>query len=226
MPYRKTIFAQEEVYHIINRGVGQNPIFTKHKDYQRFLEVLEFYLYSNPPIRFSYYNRLSPKNKKKFIDKLKKNHPPLVKVIAFCLMPNHFHLLLRQNQYDGILQFMKNLQNSYARYFNTKYERKGHLFQWTFKAVHIETEEQLLHVSRYIHLNPSTSYIVKIKDLPKYSWSSLPEYLDVKKSWFTNTDLILSHFKNRKTYRKFVFDQASYQRRLAGLKHLFLEDKP
>ena len=114
-------------------------------------------------------------------------------------------------------------QNSYARYFNTKYKQKGYLFESTFKAILIETDKLLWHISRYIHLNPSSSSLISISNLEKYPWSSLPEYLGKRKSLFTKTDLILSHFKGKKAYQKFVSNQSAYQKKLQKIKHLIME---
>lgn len=223
MPYRKPPFATNEIYHTISRGVAKKPIFTSERDYQRALRLIDFYRYNHPPLRFSHFNRLAKKEKGDFLNSLKRNNPPIVDILAFCLMPNHIHFLLKQLKERGVPIFISNFQNSYARYFNTKYKRIGPLFQPMFKAIRIETEEQLLHVSRYIHLNPPTSYLLEIKDLKNYPWSSFTEYLGIKPFQFTNPNLILGHFKTREAYRKFVFDQANYQRELATIKHLILE---
>lgn len=158
------------------------------------------------------------------MDSLRQENDKLVELICFCLMPNHLHLLLSQKKDNGISKFMANLQNSYTRYFNTKHERIGPLMQGQFKAVLIEDDEQLLHVSRYIHLNPYSSFIVKdLTDLEKYPWSSLPEYLGIVSTSICNKQVILSYFKSVEDYKKFVFDQADYQRKLEKIKHLILE---
>lgn len=222
MPYRKIVFANGEIYHVVNRGVAQEPIFREKRDYDRVLAVIDFYRYFNPPLKFSHYNRLPQKQKENFLKDLRKNNQ-LVEIIAFCVMPNHMHFLLKQLQDRGVPTFMRNFQNSYARYFNTKYKRIGALFQAMFKAVRIETDEQLLHVSRYIHLNPVTSYLIEVKDLVDYPWSSFPEYMGKQPKRFTSPDLVLNFFKTKKDYHRFVLDQAEYQRDLAKIKQLLLE---
>ena len=221
MPYRKVVFAKEETYHVFNQGITQQ-IFFRKRDYLRFLLLIDFYRFP-PKLSFSHWYRLEAGKKEKFLSELKKNVPPLVEVLAFCLMPNHFHFLLKQLRSEGISKMIGNLQNSYARYFNLKNERVGPLFQPMFKAVRIQTEEQLIHVSRYIHLNPSSSFLVKIKNLGKYPWSSLQEYLGKRRLDFVKTELITSFFKDIKDYKKFVFDQAEYQRELQKIKQLILE---
>ena len=137
-------------------------------------------------------------------------------------MPNHFHFLIRGLTETGIKEFISNFQNSYAKYFNIKNDRTGSLFQPMFKAVRIESDKQLIHVSRYIHLNPITSYLIETKDLNKYPWSSYSEYINNIES-FIEKDLILNFFKSAKDYKKFVLDQVEYQRELDKIKHLVLE---
>jgi len=223
MPRRKIIFANDQIYHLINRGVAQQPIFKSQKDYHRALAVMEYYRHANPSLRYSHLVRLPQKIKALRLDLLEKKKDFLVEIIAFCLMPNHIHLLVKQLKKQGITTFMGNFQNSYARYFNTKYDRVGPLFQMVFKAVRIETDEQLLHVSRYIHLNPVSSYLIEVNKLTDYSWSSFPNYLGKKQFEFVNSKPILEHFSSKKDYKKFVFDQADYQMELQNIKHLTLE---
>ena len=139
-------------------------------------------------------------------------------------MPNHFHFLLRQIQDGGISKFMSNFTNSYTRYINTKQERAGPLFTGKFKSVRVETQKQLLHVSRYIHLNPYTSFVVKsLGDLQEYPYSSFPEFIGRTTSALCAKDDILSDFKTVKQYEQFVFDQAEYQRTLHRIRHLLLD---
>lgn len=223
MPYRKTVFAENEIYHTLNRGVDEQVIFKEKRDYQRVLDLIDFYRYAHPSLKFSRYNRLAKPDKEKFIKNLKEKKQ-IIEILAFCLMPNHFHLLLKQNQEKGIQTFMRNFQDGFARYFNTKYHRIGLLFQGMFKAIRMETDEQFVHVSRYIHLNPVSSYIMEIKDLADYSWSSFPEYLDKHSQGFTNPKAVLDFFKSRVSYKKFVYNQADYQRHLQKVKHLALEE--
>jgi len=122
-------------------------------------------------------------------------------------------------------QVLYPLQNSYTKYFNFKRKRIGSLFQGIFKAIRVETDEQLIHLSRYIHLNPYSSYIVKsIKDLKTYPWSSLPDYLGKQKYPFLKKKFILDFFKSKRDYQEFVFNQADYQKELEKIKHLTWED--
>lgn len=224
MPQRKVIFANNEYYHIFNRSIHKEPILTKQRDCQRALETLKYYRFENPPIRLSYFLAFGVDKRSEIIHALSKEAKKIVDIISFVLMPNHFHFLLKQNEDKGISKFLALFQNSYSRYFNTKNNRQGHVFQGQFKAVWIENEEQLLHVNRYIHLNPYTSYVVKtLSELEEYSYSSLPDYLSGQKETICNTQEILSHFSTIKKYKKFLFDQADYQRKLEEIRHLILE---
>ncbi|MGB9680833.1 MAG: transposase [Minisyncoccia bacterium] len=225
MPRRKLPLVEGEYYHIFNRSIDRKPIFIYKKDVLRAIKSLDFYrLAETNKVKFSDFNIWSDEKKQEFLEKFcdKNNH--LVEILSYCFMPNHYHFLLRQEKEDGISKFISQFQNSYTRFFNTKYKRKGHIFEGQFKAVRVETEEQLIHLSRYIHLNPYSSFVVKeINDLITYPYSSLMGYLSDKEGKFLNKEIILSHFKNKKAYKKFVFNQADYQRELERIKHLLLE---
>ncbi len=147
----------------------------------------------------------------------------MVRILSYCLMPNHFHLLLEQLSDQGVKKYLSNFSNSYTRYFNTKHKRIGALFQGIFKAVRIEDDEQLIHVSRYIHLNPATSCLVTEKNLDTYSWSSLPEFIDRKNGELCDTRPILDFFPSKKAYRNFIYNQIDYAKNLEQIKHLLFE---
>ena len=227
MPYRKTVLATGEIYHVLNRGIAQAPIFLSKRDYLRFLSLISFYRFFSPSLSYSHYERLPVEARKEFFEDMEKRHPKLVDIYAYCLMPNHFHLLLKQIFDKAISIMLSNLQNSYAKYFDLKNKRQGALFQSMFKAVLIETDEQFLHVSRYIHLNPNTAFLIEIEKLSSYTWSSFPEYLNARPTSFVTTREILDMLdgSNRcEKYRRFVFDQAEYQQKLGRIKHLCLEN--
>ncbi|MBI4999448.1 transposase [Candidatus Gottesmanbacteria bacterium] len=224
MTYRKHPIFTEQIYHVYNRGIAKEPIFFDKKDYLRFIEVINFYHFSSPSLRFSYYNRLELESRSHFLNELEKNADRLVNIFSFCLIPNHYHFVLKEVEQKGISKFISNLQNSYAKYFNTKNKRSGSLFQEMFKAVRIESDEQLLHTVRYIHLNPWTSFLVKeLNQLKNYPWSSLQSYLEFNSFPFLQTELILSFFKTNEKFSSFTFDQADYQRKLGEIKHLMFD---
>lgn len=222
MPYRKVLIAPGETYHVYNRGIARAPIFKYSNDYVRFLDLLDYYRFA-PNLSFSHYNRLEKETKRSYWENIKNNNSCIVDIFAFCLMANHFHLLLKEAKEKGIKSFLSNVQNGYAKYFNMRHQRTGSLFQAMFKAVRIETEEQLVHVSRYIHLNPVTAYIVDIKDLLQYQWFSFPQYLKKAPESFTAPKIVLDLIGGSEQYKEFVFDQADYQRKLDRIKHLCFE---
>src|SRR3989344_1887720 len=151
---RKTKFVIGEFYHIYNRGVEKRIIFPNISDYKRFLALL-YLANSNEIIQFR--NDFS----RTFLEKIfeKDRGEPLVAIGAYCLMPNHFHLLLTPLVEGGISKFMLKLQTGYSMYFNIKNEREGSLFQGTYKATHAQDDEYLKYLYAYIHLNPA-----KLKD--------------------------------------------------------------
>lgn len=223
MPARLTPLVNEFYYHIYNRGVNRRQIFVNKHDYIHALNIIKFYNYVDYPIRFSKFKLLSLDQRREIWGRLV-NSQRYVDIISYCLMPNHFHLLVKQNIDNGISKFMSNFQNSYTRYFNVKNDRTGHLLQGQFKAKKIDSDEQLLHVSRYIHLNPYSSAVVKDFDnLLSYKWSSLPEYQDKESFNICNKDIIKTYFHKKADYFEFVKDNADYQKSLEDVKHLTLE---
>jgi len=223
MGYRKTILVNNEIYHVYNRGVEKRPLFLTKWDYNRFLEIVNYYRFINCPVKYSYFKLLSTEDKQKVLKNLEVSSKKWVDILAFCIMPNHVHFLLKQLEENGISKFMAKTQNSFSHFFNVKHERVGHLFQGAFKAVRIESDKQLVHVSRYIHLNPVTSYLIKFNELETYEYSSYPEYLDNSEG-FCNIKFIFSFFKDKEEYKKFVKDQADYQNNLDRIMHLTLEN--
>ncbi len=223
MPYRKTPIVSGEIYHVFNRSIARQHIFLNQRDYQRAIETIDFYRYRKLPLRFSHFNRLALEQKQEFINNHMRDSKPMLEIFAYCIMPNHIHFLLRQILDHSISDFMRNFQHSYSKYFNTKRERTGSLFQSMFKAVRVESDEQLLHVSRYIHLNPVTAYIIKIDDLIHYPWCSFKDYIESFDNSLVNTKVIMEYFKSQEEYKKFVFDQVKYQKSLVKIEHLLLE---
>lgn len=224
MPIRKIPLINNEIYHIYNRSISSIPVFVSKRDYQRGLEILNYYQFAKPPLSFSKSKKLSIKERAKLLENLTKKGR-LAKIICFCLMPNHFHFLLKQIKEGGVSKLIANFQNSYTRYFNIKNKRIGPLFQGAFKAVRVETDEQFVHVSRYIHLNPYSSAVIdSFEKLEKYPWSSFREYLQYNQGRkISFPEEVLNLFQNPQEYRKFIFDQADYQRELEKIKHLTLE---
>lgn len=219
---REDLLVTGEYYHIFNRGVAKSPTFVSQHDYQQAMLGLNYYRFVKPPIKLSRYKRLSIRSKAELLAKLSGGGKRLVDIICFVFMPNHFHFLLKQAADNGISKYLSLFTNSYTRYFNTKFSRPGPMFQGVFKSVHVNNNAQLLHLSRYIHLNPYVSGLVTKSNLPTYPWSSLPDYL-VETKGVINPALILSQFKSTSGYRDFVLNHADYARELELVKHLTID---
>lgn len=214
MPRRITPLVNNEFYHLFNRGVEKRTIFTKPWDYRRFLKSCYYYQFLGPKPSFSKFS----KSESNIFKPLPENK--IVEIISYCLMPNHFHLQVRQLKENGISIFLSQFLNSYTKYFNIKYSRVGALFQGTFKAVLVETDEQLIHLSRYIHLNPVVSGLVK--NLDEWSWSSYLEYMN--QPILCSTKEILDFFPSKEKYKEFAESQIDLGTTLGILKHRIIED--
>jgi len=148
MPAKNTIkkYVEEGNYHIYNRGVEGREIFLDEQDYRVFLEYLKRYLVD--------YKKEGKERPSTTAHRERMSLAGDVVLLAYCLMPNHVHLLVGQRSKTGITKLMQRVGTKYGMYFNRKYDRKGTLWEGVYKAVLVESEEQMLHVSRYIHLNP------------------------------------------------------------------------
>ncbi|MBI4092056.1 MAG: transposase [Candidatus Levybacteria bacterium] len=220
---RRLVFSNGYIYHVFNRGIDRRTIFTGIREYSRAQELIQFYKHSETPIRYSKFLQLPNSLKEDVSRELNKNESQ-VDILAYCLMPNHFHFMLQQKIDRGIPIFVSNFTNAYTRYFNTKHERIGPIFEGIFKAVLVESDEQFIHLSRYIHLNPVVSSVINESDLNKYKWSSYPEYISILKgNAISNRDLVMSMFESTKHYEKFVLDHVEYGKKLELIKHLTLE---
>src|SRR4030042_6614486 len=209
MPAKNVLktYLTDGFYHIYNRGVEKRDIFQDDQDYKVLLSYLKSYL--EPKDELSLRNSLSKTpypQKDKILKQLQlKNYADQIDLLAFCLLPNHFHFLIKQNNQRGIEGFMRSLGTRYSTYFNKKYGRIGGLFQDAYKAVLVENDEQLLHLSRYIHRNPY-NHPQQGVSLLKYGYSSLPAYLEKWHVRWLKPDYILSFFsKNINfSYQQFV----------------------
>lgn len=225
---RKQKLISDNIYHVFNRGVEKRPVFMDEPDYYRFVNDLAIFN-----------DNKSVSNPKYRIEEIKKsdNRKPFVDILAFCLMPNHYHLLLRQKEEDGISKFMNKIGVGYTNYFNLKYERVGSLFQGTFKSVLIDDESQFLYIPYYIHLNPLDLKIPDWKEnginkpksaiefLNSYKWSSHQDYTG-KSNFISviNKDILNELFINSENYQKelknFISDFD-----FSGIENLLIDSK-
>ena len=212
MPYRITPLENQYFYHIFNRGVEKRTIFLNDSDKSRFLKTLMYYQQEGPRPRFSIFNPVIHKNL---------NNQKIVDIICYCLMPNHFHLLLKQNSDRGISDFLRKISNSYTKYFNTKYKRVGPLLQGPFKAVQITSDDQLIRLSRYIHLNPFVAGLVEKPE--NYAWSSYRDFLNGENS-SVDKKQVLGFFSSSEGYKNFISEHQDYAKTLDSIRHMLLED--
>lgn len=219
MPTKNTIknYLEGGRYHIYNRGVDKRKIFLDKQDCAVFLYYLKLYL--SPPETFQYTQPLSFRLQHKL---LTMNLSQEIELMAFALMPNHFHLQVRQATKDGIQKFMRRVATSYAQYFNKKYERIGTLFESTYKAVMIETDDQNLYLSAYIHRNPMK---LQVDELGFKELSSYPYYLKFKHASWIKPNEILSFFTESNIHLSYkTFVETSPDNLLSKLKNLTLEE--
>ena len=210
------------MYHVFNRTIAHAEAFTSKRELHRVLELVNYYRFPQHKSYSRFKSIFNIDGKNHYLKNIWL-HDPLVEIHAFTIMPNHFHFLLKQICDKGISTFISNLQNGYAKYFNKKDDRNGSLFQKPFKAKRIASDELLLHISRYIHLNMVTSYMITYDKLEESEWTSYGSYTDKRKVHFINTDFILKVAGSKKIYEKFVKDQIDYQRKLGMIKKYILE---
>ena len=195
MPAKNSVkeYSPESYYHVYNRGVAKQKVFLDEQDYKVFLSYLKVYL--------------SPldKNDKTFPSHKLKNYFESIKLLAYCLMPNHFHFLIWQKEVDTLTSFMRAVMIKYSMFFNKKYHRVGPVFQGKFKAVAIFNEPQFIYLSKYIHRN---SFDLTSGSEPEvYQYSSYRNYLGVINQLWVDPSGILSYFSKTKlanSYKAFV----------------------
>lgn len=218
MPIRKVQFENNEFYHVFNRGVEKRDIFIEDRDYLRFVRDLCIFNDDRFVLRSERRSPCMPHPGYGNTAVSGMRQEPFVNIICFCLMPNHYHLLIQQLNDNGISRFLAKIGTGYVHYFNTKYERVGSLFQGRFKAVHIDNDEQLKHASRYIHLNPVELTEPNWKEngvknwnkannfLENYRWSSYLDYIGKENfSSVTNREFIMQYFdKKPEKYKKYI----------------------
>lgn len=203
MPTRHIVkvYATDHYYHVFNRGWNLTKIFIDEQDYIYFENLLVRYLGKDSQIDT--------------VGRPYRNYTDDVRLSAYCLMGNHFHLLLYQYTEFGVRELMTSLLTSYTMYFNRRRKRRGPLFESTFKAVIILDNSQLMHITRYIHLNHG--------DYRSWPHSSYHDYIQSSRNW-VDTVPILELFGNRKKYKEFVSDYEDLQRERDEIKHELFGD--
>ena len=239
MPYRKQQFVNNEIYHIMLRGIDDNLIFKDTNDYYRgIFSIYEFN--TSKPVTIQYRRKIRARIKKEPDRGPSSNNDgrdKLIEVLAFCFMPNHIHLLVKQIKAGGITKFMSKVGTGYGGYFNRKYQRKGHVFQNRFSAVHIKDDNQLKMVFVYIHTNPVALIESRWKEkgienpektiqfLEKYKWSSYPDYIE-KKNFpsVTNREFIFKVINDKENCQNFINSWVRYKGEIREFSELALEE--
>src|SRR3989344_7001565 len=196
--------SEGEVYHVYNRGIEKRTIFGGDDDRWRFLTLMVLLQGDSVVNKIG---RLVLSVKHRIFDKpvfkevIRNRYTELV---AFCLMPNHFHMILRETKEGGISKFMQRFLNAYTKYFNAKYRRSGHLFEGKFKSAHVDTDEYLDYLSAYIHLNPRELRGFSGLEV-NYTWSSFQDFVHENRlGGFLKPGIILEKFYKGSEYEKFV----------------------
>ncbi len=201
-------------YHVYNRGVAKQKIFNKRQDYVVFLRYLKEYLLPHDHPDRILLQGINPRRKAITLF-------GEVELLAYCLMPNHFHLMIHNITTGGLSRFMKAISTNYAMYYNYEYKRVGPLFQGVYKAVAINNEEYYKWITRYIHRNP-IAVLARDKPLWSYEFSSYPSYIGLWKADWLNSGEISSMFSEvnpRHSYKNFVEDSVDL---ISELEPLFL----
>jgi putative transposase len=199
--------AESEFYHLYNRGTEKRKIFLDRSDYERFLALL-YLANGHEPVRIENIRR--NEQGRTLLKRVMETPPqkPLISVAAYCLMPNHFHLLVREESESGISRFMQKLSTAYTMYFNKKYERSGTLFQGKYKSRHAESDRYLKYLLAYIHLNPHTSKTARI-----YEYSSYADFVGIERPQgrILNTSVLPLYFESARDFKKEMREWLSYR---------------
>lgn len=214
MTVRKIIFSVEEFYHLYSRGVDKRSLFLDDTDRKRFVRLL-FICNGTKPVMYRETKKLSLKN----IDTGQK----LVAIGTYCLMPNHFHLLIKEITNGGIVKFMSKLLTAYSTYFNKKHERTGSLFSSEFKSTHLNTDEYLKYIFAYIHMNPLKIFDVNWKEenlnisqveslLNNYVYSSYLDYLSENREEYIilNKEVFPKYFNTAEDFKRNIHDWINF----------------
>lgn len=209
---KKVDFENDKYYHILNRGVDKRSVFLNDNDYLRFLKSLIVFNQKDPVYSMEVFDRVDVE--------VQPLQDKLVDIVAYCLNPNHYHLILRQRIDGGISEFMKRVGGGYTGYFNRKYDRNGSLFQGNFKRIYINSNQYLLYLSAYVNKN----YFIHGYGDEKWKYSSLLEYVGKRKGFSVcNKEVIISKFNDIDEYKIFIDKNALYMKEVKNLRKYLIE---
>ena len=192
MARRKTRFQAGHYYHVYNRGVNQDSIFREDENYRFLLSRVKSY-----SIKFD------------------------IAVIAYCLMPNHYHFLLLQKGSESISTFVQRTFNSYTKAFNKSFQRIGTLFEGPFKSINVDNDNYLIHLCRYIHRNPLEAELVN--DLDDWPYSNYMEWVGKRSGTLFDEQFVSEHFASSEEYERFVLDYVPSENIKQSIQILSLE---
>ena len=211
------LFFSGEVWHIFNKSIAGFKIFAQRRFALRFLKSLVFYNTAKYKGSFSKYMRQEGLSLPEVLAPVKK---AIVKVIAYCVMPDHYHLMAKVQKGDKVSKLIGDIENSFTRFFNLTVKRKGPLWESRFKAVRVDDDSYFSHLTRYIHLNPVSDGLV---DKPEdWEFSSYKDYITdpkVLKKYITEIEI-----DSPERYKRFVYDRLEYQKYLKKIRRFLRED--
>lgn len=196
---RKVIFENDNYYHVYNRGVDKRDVFLDDYDYVRFLTCMREFNSIRQIESLFKLKRTAPKALPQSALGASSDER-LIDFVAYSLLSNHYHFLLRQKKEDGISKFMQKVGAGYTSYFNSKYERSGSLFQGTFKAVELKSSDKIIQLSAYVNGNSEIHGYSKAEN---YRWSSYQDYLLKRSGIMCDKEVVMQNFSNKEEYRKF-----------------------
>ena len=225
MPGRNHLFEEGGYYHIYNKTIDAKKPFVSSRNCQIFEHMIWFYRARKVEVKHSRFLSLPVTSQAALFSTINSFDNRDIDILAYCLMPNHYHFLIQEIRKGGISTFMSKIQNSFTRYYNIKLQRKGQLFLSRFKSKPLESEELLRHVARYIHLNPLSSNLVNsfamLKDYPYSSLKEISAPIALRTALTTNVEKLLEFFEGEESrYLKFLGDNADYQRTLDQIKKI------
>lgn len=224
MMLRKQTLVKEGIYHVMNKSIAGYQIFNTPGDYERMRKMLRYFSFTSSLPKFSQFLKMKEIETvgfNNFLTQIAEGSDQHVQFIAYCFMPTHIHLVLKQLTENGISAFMGNLLNSYARFFNVKHKRQGPLWVGRFKNVLIETDEQLLHVTRYVHLNPVSAGLTT--EIANWQYSSYHQYVSPENNHWPRCSFSELIDLSPNEYKEFVNSYIYDQRELAIIKKLILD---
>lgn len=220
MAHRKTPLVNENIYHVFTRSISDFKIFRSKRDFCRIKDTVLFYSVKKPEYKFSVFENLSNESKQNAAKRIK-DKEKIVDILAYCIMPTHVHFILKQLKDKGISRFMNSVLKSYSRYFNIKYNRLGPLCDGRFKNIIIDKDDYLLHLTRYIHLNPVSGSLVSKPQ--EWGYSSYKEYIGVEPENERICEFGDILGLSPQKYMEFVEERIDYQKELEAIKHLVIE---